>query len=140
MKKDLYNPLEEANSKGIMVKLANFKKLNSFLTKSVIYLRDSMNSIEKRCALAYELVHHSRNHFDSNLICICHSIEEEAIIRQEAAKKLVSCSRLYELMESCSTFEEIADELKVTKEVLNDYFNYCKTRQIEAVPVTNPIL
>lgn len=127
----LYNPHDEASKKGISVKFMNFAKINSLLTRSIIYLRDSMTQIEKRCTLTYELVHHSRDHFSDNGICLGHSAEEEDIIRKETARKLVPTSRLYELMESCMTYEDIAEELKVTKEVLNDYFKYCKSRTIE---------
>ena len=128
-----YDPQIEAKEKGIIVKYINFKKINSFLTKSAIYLRDSMNSIEKRCTLTYELVHHSKNHFEEGEICMGHSREEEAIIRQETAKKLVPPAKLHELMTNRYSMDEIAEELRITREVLEDYLSAYGIK--EAVPV-----
>lgn len=128
----LYCPQDEANAKGIAVKFMNFKILNSFLTKSIIYLRESMGQIEKRCALTHELVHHSRNHFDVKGLCPGHSDDEEVLIRHETAKKLIPANRLYQLMESCMSYEQIAKELNVTKDVLNDYFKYCRSKNLSS--------
>ena len=131
MKEQLYNPHEEARAKGIKIVLVNFKTLNSFLTKSVIYLRDSMNRIEKRCTLTHELVHHSKNHFSTEEICVFHSREDEMEIRKITAQKLVSKSRLYELLEKYYSMDKIAEELEVTIEVLNDYLHLNTEESLE---------
>jgi len=123
MQKDLFNPYLEAKKQGIKVKFLDFKKLNSFLTNSVIYLRINMNKIEKRYCLTYELVHLSRNHSD---FCEGHSIEEEEIIREETAKKLIQGTSFSILIESSYSLDKIAKELQITKDVIYDYFKYCR--------------
>lgn len=123
MEENFYDPYTEAKVNGLKVKFIDFKKINSFLTKSVIYLRLSMNKIEKRYTLTYELVHLSRNHSD---FCEGHSLEEEEIIRQETAKKLIQGTRFSILIESSYSLDKIAKELQITKEVIYDYFKYCR--------------
>ena len=130
-----YDPHSEAQQKGIGVIMIPFSRINSFLTKSVIYLRESMTAIEKRCSLTYELVHHSRNHFSEKGFCTGHSLEEENYIRQEAAKKLVPPAKLHELLNSAKTLDQIAQELYITREVLEDYLSFCLYKQLETAKV-----
>ncbi len=130
MAKSIYDPKKEAKALGLKVRLIDFKRLNSFLTESVIYLKKNLSKIEARCCLTYEVVHYTRGHFNANGFCSGHSKEEDEIIRQETAKKLIPAARLYELLESCSSIDEIAYELKVTNEVLAYYFKYCRSKQI----------
>ena len=133
MEESLYDPYLEAKSSGIKIKFINFKRINSLLAQSVVYLRKSMNKIEKRCRLTYELVHYSRGHSNSIGICIGHTVYEEDIIRQETANKLINGTRIYFLMENSSSMEVIAKELQVTKDVIYDYFKYCKAIPFEDV-------
>jgi hypothetical protein len=126
MEEDLFNPYLEAKRAGIKVRLINFKKINSLLVKSVVYLRKNMNRIEKRCCLTYELVHHSRGHVGIIAISQGHSRQEEDIIRHETANKLIPETRFYHLIENCYSIDNIAQELQVTKEVIYDYLKYNK--------------
>jgi len=131
MEQSLYDPYLEAKSSGIKVKLIDFKRINSLLVQSVVYLRKSMNKIEKRCSLTYELVHYSRGHLNVTGICEKHTLKEEDIIRQETANRLINGTRIYFLIESCSSMDVIARELQVTKDVIYDYFKYCKAKPFE---------
>lgn len=124
MEEELFNPYLEAKRTGIKVKLINFRKINSLLVKSVVYLRRNMNRIEKRCSLTYELVHHSRGH--QGILAICHTRQEEDIIRHETANKLIPENRFYSLVEKCYSLDAISEELQVTKEVIYDYLMYNK--------------
>lgn len=127
MEENLFDPYEKAKESGIKVKLIDFKKINSLLAKSVVYLRKSMNKIEKRCSLTYELVHYSRGHIG---FCEGHSVQEEDSIRRETAHILIQGSRLYILIESCTPMDKIAQELQVTKDIIYDYFKYCRTGSV----------
>jgi|GEM_PF-1092779 len=133
MEESLYDPYLDAKASGIKIKSINFKRINSLLIQSVIYLRKSMNKIEKRCSLTYELVHYSRKHSSLLGICIGHTSQEEDIIRQETANRLINGTKIYFLIESCTSTDRIAEELQVTKEVIYDYFKYCKSKSINKI-------
>lgn len=126
MEEEFFNPYLEAKRTGLKVKLINFKKINSLLVKSVVYLRKNMNKIEKRCSLTYELIHYSRCHNGITAICQGHTRQEEDIIRQETANKLIPEARFYYLLEKCYSLDTISQELQVTKEVIFDYLLYNK--------------
>jgi hypothetical protein len=99
-----------------------------------------MNDNEIRCVLACELVRHSKAVFDSNGFCCCEfSKEEDALIRQEAADKLVSKRIFYKLLESPKQADEIAEELFITKQVLIDYLVYCKNKIINQSKAMNKL-
>jgi hypothetical protein len=133
MEEGQYNPYLEAKTHGIKVKLINFKRMNSLLIQSVVYLRKSMNKIEKRCRLTYELVHYSRKHSNPANIYEVHTEIEEDIIRQETANRLINGAKIYFLLESSYSIDKIAEELQVTKEVIYDYYRYCKMRSIDKI-------
>ncbi|MDD3012959.1 MAG: hypothetical protein PHC34_04580 [Candidatus Gastranaerophilales bacterium] len=131
MEQSLYDPYLEAKVSGIKVRFICFKKINSLLVQSVVYLRKSMNKIEKRCRLTYELVHYSRGHLTLTGLCEGHTAQEEDKIRQETANRLIKGTKLCFLIESCISMDKIAEELQVTKDVIYDYFKYCKVKPFD---------
>ncbi len=123
-----YNPKDEADLLGLKIKYLSFKRLNSFLIEKVIYLRKSMNHIEKRCALTYEIVHYLWNNCNGNEKKLWHSKNVEEILKQQTARKLVCPDRLKKLLETRSDIDEISRELEVTNEILFYYLKYCKSK------------
>jgi hypothetical protein len=128
MKEYSYNPFEEARNLGLTIKFAGFKKLNSFLIEKVVYLRENMNRIEKRCSLTYEIVHFNWIIYSKQNQTFYHSKKVEDILRQQTARKLICPDKLYKLMESNYDHNTILEELEVTNDVLVNYFKYCKIK------------
>lgn len=129
MKDYKYNPFEEAKALGLTVKNLSFKKLNSFLIEKVIYLRQNMTRIEKRCTMTYEIVHYLWKKCENNKTA-WHSSNVEEILKQQAARKLVCQNHLNELIAKQSSIDEITKELEVTTETLMYYYKYLKSIQV----------
>lgn len=125
-----YNPLEEARFLGLKVKCLSFKKLNSFLLEKVIYLRESMCRIEKRCAVTYEIVNYLWQGYNGPEKNGWHSENVEVILKQQAARKLVCPDKFQELSQNNSSLDEMLQELEVTKEYLMYYLNYKETMSL----------
>ena len=69
--------------------------------------------MERRCALAHELVHVERG-------TVRVDDTEEARVRTITAKRLIDTGDLIDTLKWAHTVEEAADELWVTPEVLHD--------------------
>lgn len=127
MSNNYYDPHEEAKFLGLKVNFLKLKKLNSFLVEKVIYLRENMNKIEKRCCLTYEVVKYVWNRYNHLEQKGWHSRSAENIIKQQTARKLVCPAKFDELYKNNVSFDDMQEELQVTKEYLLHYLNYCKT-------------
>lgn len=123
-----YNPKEEAISLGLTVAKVNFGVVKSFLLDKIIYLNTNLSETEQRCALTYEIVHYIWSKFSNVEGVAWHSKNVEDILRQQAARKLISAEALYSLLEKGFDLQEIAEELNVNKDVLVYYFKYCRAK------------
>jgi hypothetical protein len=142
MGKGYYDPAEEACFLGLKVHLLKLKRLNSFILEKVVYLRENMDRVEKRCSLTYEIVKYLWNKYNRIESECWHSQNVEKIIKQQAARKLVCPEKFDKLYHNKVSLEEMEKELEVTKEYLLHYMRYCKTIQraesgslLEKIPV-----
>ena len=127
MGNEYYNPEEEAKYLGLKISFIKLKKLNSFILEKIIYLRENMNKAEKRCSLTYEVVKYAWNKYNHFEQAGWHSKNVENIIKQQTARKLISPVEFDKLYQNKVSFDEMEEELEVTKEYLLHYLNYCKT-------------
>ncbi len=86
--------------------------------RDVIWLDKRLSQVERRCALTHELIHIEHAHEG------CQPPGVEAKVRAEAARRLVRLDHLAKALSWSSriSFNELADELWVTPEVLRDRF------------------
>lgn len=80
---------------------------------ATIWLHDRLLQVERRCALAHELVHVERGTH-------CVDDTEETRVRRITANRLIDTGDLIDTLKWAHTVEEAADELWVTPEVLAD--------------------
>jgi hypothetical protein len=82
--------------------------------RDIIWLDKRLSQVERRCALTHELIHIEDAHDG------CQPPAIEAKVRAEAARRLVKLDHLAKAMQWSLSFDELADELWVTPEVLQD--------------------
>ncbi|WP_242703231.1 ImmA/IrrE family metallo-endopeptidase [Paenarthrobacter ureafaciens] len=80
----------------------------------VIWLNKGQQQVERRCALAHELVHLEREHRG------CQPLSIEADVCEETARRLIPMDLLSKGLRWARSFDELADELWVTPDVLRD--------------------
>lgn len=78
-----------------------------------IWLHDRLLQVERRCALAHELVHVERG-------TDCVDDMEETRVRRITAQRLIDTGDLINALKWGHDMGEVADELWVTPEVLHD--------------------
>ncbi|MCW3766434.1 ImmA/IrrE family metallo-endopeptidase [Paenarthrobacter sp. PAE-2] len=83
-----------------------------------IWLNKGLDQVERRCALTHELIHVERKHTG------CQPIAVEAEVRAEAARRLITIDQLVKGLRWARSFPELADELWVTEDVLQDRFDH----------------
>ena len=81
---------------------------------NAIWLDVDLLQVERRCALTHELVHIELGHTTG------HDTADEALVRQITAERLIPTRRLFDAWHAALSFEELADALWVTPEVLHD--------------------
>ncbi|MFK5257144.1 ImmA/IrrE family metallo-endopeptidase [Propionibacterium freudenreichii] len=86
-----------------------------------IYLDANLNQVERRCALAHELVHVARGQIpaDPDL-----AAREEAAVEQETARQLIDLPELVDAIKWATTLAEAADILWVTIPVLQNRLDH----------------
>ncbi|MFJ4168528.1 ImmA/IrrE family metallo-endopeptidase [Paenarthrobacter sp. NPDC089714] len=84
----------------------------------IIWLNKALDQVERRCALTHELIHIEREHTG------CQSATVEAEVRAEAARRLIPLDQLIKGLRWARSHSELADELWVTPEVLQDRFDH----------------
>lgn len=82
--------------------------------RSVIWLDETLSIREGRCVLTHELVHLKHGHGE------CQPRPVERVVRFEAARLLVTWKRLLEVVPSAESVDHLAEELDVTRLVLDD--------------------
>lgn len=80
----------------------------------VIWLDNRLQQVERRCALAHELVHVELGHDGCQRPCIEHEV------RVATARNLITIERLCQQAAWARSLQELADELWVTTDVLTD--------------------
>lgn len=83
-----------------------------------IWLNKSLDQVERRCALTHELVHIENRHTG------CQPPAIEANVCAETARRLIALERLVSGLRWARSFNELADELWVTPDVLRDRFDH----------------
>jgi len=86
--------------------------------RDVIWLDKRLSQVERRCALTHELIHIERSHFG------CQPPAIEARVCAETARRLIPLDLLAKALTWSPYAHELADELWVTQEVLQDRFNH----------------
>lgn len=76
---------------------------------ATIWLHDRLLKVERRCALAHELVHIERGTH-------CVDDAEEQMVRRITAQRLINTGNLIDTLKRAHTVEEATDELWVTPE------------------------
>jgi len=79
-----------------------------------IWLDKRLQQAERRCALTHELVHLERGHTS------CQGPRAEQRVREETARRLISFDDLVEAYRWTQHSAELADELWVTVDVVQD--------------------
>ena len=80
----------------------------------IIWMDKRLDQVERRCTLAHELIHIERQHIG------CQPAAVEEGVRAEAARRLISTEDLANALRWSTAPLEVADELWVTPEVLED--------------------
>lgn len=80
---------------------------------NTIWLEKRLLQAERRCTIQHEQIHLERGD-------TCNDPKSEALVRQATAKRLINLHDLVEAAKWAVVPEEIADELWVTLEVLED--------------------
>lgn len=83
-----------------------------------IWLAKGLLQVERRCALAHEMVHLEHGHDG------CQDDKTEALVRKQTAERLIDTARLIDAAKWALSQEEMADTLWVTPEVLRDRIRY----------------
>lgn len=79
-----------------------------------VYIESRLLQVERRCALAHELVHIEWGHGE------CQPFWTEARVRRATAEHLIDWDRLVDAFRWTDSIHEAADELEVTPVVLED--------------------
>lgn len=82
--------------------------------RSVIWLCETLSSRERRCVLTHELVHLKHGHGE------CQPRPVERLVRLEAARLLLPWRALLKVVPSAESADHLAEELQVTRLVLDD--------------------
>lgn len=113
--------LDEAESKGLIVKEKPLKYNNGRIKGNRIAIRQDMTTIEKKCVLAEELGHYETS--VGNIL----DMSDVWNRKQERQARLDGYHRLIELIQLINAYErgcqnryEIAKELEVTEEYLQE--------------------
>lgn len=96
-----------------------------------IWVDPRMNQTEYRCAVMHELVHIGYGH------TTCQPALVEARVRAVTAKLLVPFDTLVESWRWATTINELADELHVTRLVLEDRLDELTFKQQQALAAIN---
>lgn len=80
----------------------------------LIRLHPDQLQVERRTALTHEMVHLERGHTNGCAPAV------EAGVREETARRLITLSRLLDALAWTEDWDEAADELWVTVDVLRD--------------------
>lgn len=92
-----------------------------------IWLDDRLQQVERRCALAHELVHLERRHRG------CQHPSSERAVCIETARRLIPIEQLCHHAAWARSHSELAEELWVTKEVLTDRLASLTASEITAL-------
>ncbi|WP_426302741.1 ImmA/IrrE family metallo-endopeptidase [Arthrobacter sp. R-11] len=84
----------------------------------LIWLNRGQQQVERRCALTHELVHLERRDIG------CQPATVEAIVNAETARRLIHLDHLAKALAWARAFHELADELWVTPDVLQDRIDH----------------
>ncbi|MGP5689733.1 ImmA/IrrE family metallo-endopeptidase [Glutamicibacter ardleyensis] len=94
---------------------------------SIIWLDDRLTATERRCVLTHELVHLNHGHNE------CQPPKIERRVRTETAHILIRWTTLAESTTSNSNLTSLADELHVTRQVLEDRLHALSELEIEMI-------
>ena len=84
----------------------------------VIWMDKRLDQVERRCTLTHELIHIERQHTG------CQPPAVEDSVRAEAARRLISTEDLANALRWSTAPLEVADELWVTPQVLEDRLSF----------------
>ncbi|MCD4853631.1 ImmA/IrrE family metallo-endopeptidase [Arthrobacter sp. AK01] len=93
----------------------------------VIWLNKGQQQVERRCALAHELVHLEGEHRG------CQPLGIETDVCEETARRLIPMDLLSKSLRWARSFDELADELWVTPDVLKDRFTGLEDKEWETL-------
>lgn len=112
----MYHPWRELRQQPqITVQMVHLKSKRAITNGlDVIWIDKSALQVERRCSLTHELIHIERHHTS------CQPPAIERSVRTEAARRLILISDLAKHLAWARSFDELADELWVTPEVLAD--------------------
>lgn len=92
-----------------------------------IWLNKALDQVERRCALTHELIHIERLHTG------CQPPSVEAEVRAEAGRRLIPLDQLIKGLRWARSYSELADELWVTRDVLQDRFDHLTDAEWQAL-------
>lgn len=122
---DIYDEIEQLGVKIIEVEMVG--KLKAVYIDSYIFIERGLSSNEKRCILKEELNHHKYD-LGNILEKKSDSLKSENRTRRRTYEELIPLHKLKQTMKRCETLYELADELNVTEEFLQESFKHyeCK--------------
>lgn len=92
-----------------------------------IWMDTRLLQVQRRCAAAHELIHVERGHRSG-----CHPLVERQV-RAEAARRLITIEHLLDALAWTVDWDEAADVLWVTVEVLRDRIDNLTTEETAAL-------
>lgn len=130
--------LNDANTEGLSIKERPFRTYDGRIKGNNIYLRKDMNTVEKTCVLAEELGHHHTsvgNILDMNDI---RNRKQERQARLWGYNKLIGLTGIINAFRAgCQSRHEIAEQLDVTEEYLQECIDCYRDKYGEYVEVDN---
>lgn len=133
--------LQEADSKGLVVKEKPLKYNNGRIKGTKIAIRKDMSTIEKTCVLAEELGHHyttTGNILDQSSVS---NRKQELRARLWAYNKQIG---LYGIIQAykrrCQNLAEMAEYLDVTEEFLRDALDRYRSKYGKSVVLDNYVI
>jgi len=96
----------------------------------IIWMDKRLDQVERRCTLTHELIHIERNHTG----CQAPSVESEVCL--ETARRLIPIEALTAALRWSNCPAELAEELWVTPDVLEDRLRALTPDELELLQLT----